>query len=113
MDQRVGVPMHLPPLRSVTAKDPGDPQRPVLARQSTNFATAKEALNRLFGSQHGGRQTAAAQPMTELASMRNLEGTYAKLTDDIGNTAGKGDVTLPATDGGDANPNRLPNFSVR
>jgi hypothetical protein len=49
MDQRVGVPMHLPPLRSVTAKDPGVPQRPVLARQSTNFATAKEALNRLFG----------------------------------------------------------------
>src|SRR5918998_1976875 len=38
MDQRVGMPMHLPPLRSVAAKDPGHPQRPVLVRQSTDLA---------------------------------------------------------------------------
>src|SRR5829696_10031476 len=38
MDQRVGMPMHLLPPRSVTAKDPGDTQRPVLLRQPADLA---------------------------------------------------------------------------
>src|SRR5688500_11191278 len=38
MNQRVGMPVHLPPLRSVTAKDPGHAQRPVLIWQPANFA---------------------------------------------------------------------------
>jgi hypothetical protein len=38
MDQRVGMPMHLPPLRSLTAKDPGHPERPVLFWQTTDPA---------------------------------------------------------------------------
>jgi len=32
MDQRVGMTMHLPPLGSLTAKDPGHPERQVLVR---------------------------------------------------------------------------------
>jgi hypothetical protein len=38
MDQRVGMPMHLPPLGSLTAKDPGHPERLVLVRQTTDLA---------------------------------------------------------------------------
>jgi hypothetical protein len=33
VNRRVGVPMHLPPLGSFTAKDQGHAQRPVLVRQ--------------------------------------------------------------------------------
>src|SRR5215217_2615240 len=38
MDQRVGMPMYLPPLGSLTAKDPGHPERQVLLWQTTNLA---------------------------------------------------------------------------
>jgi hypothetical protein len=38
MDQRVDMPMHLPPLGSLTAKDPGYPERQVLVRQTTDPA---------------------------------------------------------------------------
>ena len=38
MDQRVGMPMHLPPLGSLTAKDPGHPERQVLVWQTTDLA---------------------------------------------------------------------------
>ena len=38
MGQRVRMPMHQPPRRSVPAKDPGHPERPVLVRQTTDLA---------------------------------------------------------------------------
>jgi hypothetical protein len=37
MDQRGGMPMHLPQLRSVTPKDPGHAHRPVLVRQPADL----------------------------------------------------------------------------
>jgi hypothetical protein len=37
MDQRIGMSMYLPLLRSVMPKDPGHTQRPVLVWQSTDF----------------------------------------------------------------------------
>ena len=36
--ERIGMPMDLPPLRSVTPKDQGHAQRPVLVRESTDLA---------------------------------------------------------------------------
>jgi hypothetical protein len=38
VNQRVGMTMHLPPLRSFTTKDQGHPQRPVLVRQTAHLA---------------------------------------------------------------------------
>ena len=38
MNQRVGMTMHQPPLRSFTAKDQGHAQRPVLIRQTADLA---------------------------------------------------------------------------
>ena len=38
VDQRVGMPMHLPPLRSVPSKDPGHAQGPVLVWQTPDLA---------------------------------------------------------------------------
>ena len=38
MDQRIGMSMHLPPLGSLTAKDPGHPERQVLVRQTSDLA---------------------------------------------------------------------------